>query len=326
MLGLTLGTMFTIQAAVTVVTAGLAQKMTGIDLSPWLWSAILLLICFLILQIGKFNVLDHLMKVIMVVLAISTLLAVYFSFQLDRETSAEFMKTFSFSNKEDTKFFVAFVGWMPAPLDIAIWHSIWTTAKYAQNGKSSLNDENFDFKIGFYGTAILAICFVLLGANTLYGSGIQLENEAGKFASQLVDIYTNSLGDWSYIIILIAAFTTMFSTTLTCFDAIPRVMQSINKQSTRTAAIAQKKWFWMLFLALGSIIVLAFFVENMRQMVNVATVVSFITAPVLAGLSYMLFKRSEFRDKLWSKSETKLALVGLIFLTLFSIYYLIQLL
>ena len=33
-----------------------------------------------------------------------------------------------------------------------------------------------------------------------------------------------NLGDWSYLLIGIAAFTTMFSTTLTTLDASPRVM------------------------------------------------------------------------------------------------------
>ena len=41
----TIGTMWTIQAAVTVVTAGLASKLTGITLNPAIWSAIILAIC-----------------------------------------------------------------------------------------------------------------------------------------------------------------------------------------------------------------------------------------------------------------------------------------
>ncbi|MGC1633128.1 MAG: hypothetical protein WA749_13535 [Gelidibacter sp.] len=36
--------------------------------------------------------------------------------------------------------------------------------------------------------------------------------------------YTKSLGNWSYLIIGIAAFTTMFSTKLTTLDASPKTM------------------------------------------------------------------------------------------------------
>ena len=200
---LTASTMFTIQAAVTVVTAGLAQKMTGLVLPAYAWSAILLLICFGILQLGKYGLLDKLMKVIMVVLALSTLLAVILSFSALGSELPKMQSSFSLRNPMHLAFLIAFIGWMPAPLDISIWHSIWTKRKYKEQGHHSLATENFDFKIGFYGTALLAICFLILGANTLYGTGIKLESSAVEFAGQLVDIYTSSLGSWSYYIILL---------------------------------------------------------------------------------------------------------------------------
>ena len=69
---LTVATMFTIQAAVTIVTAGLAIKITGINVTPVMMSAALLTICLAISAIGKFSVLDKLMKVIMITLSITT--------------------------------------------------------------------------------------------------------------------------------------------------------------------------------------------------------------------------------------------------------------
>lgn len=324
-LGLSLLTMFSIQAAVTVVTAGLAIKLTGIAISPAWWSAILLLICLLILQIGKFSVLDNLMKVIMVILAVSTLLAVAFSFGLEKIQIGE-AKIFNLSKKDDLGFLITFIGWMPAPLDIAIWHSIWTAAKYMNRGKNDLKTENFDFNVGFYGTAFLAICFVILGANTLYHAGINLETSAAGFASQLIDIYTLSLGSWSYYLIIIAAFTTMFSTTLTCFDAIPRVMQEIGLQAgMKTEHVLTKRWLWMLILGAGAVIILLFFVDSMRQMVSLATIVSFLTAPILALLSYQLVRKHKSEFVIWTKSETRLAFAGLVFLSVLSIYYIISL-
>ena len=125
---ITLSTMFTVQAAVTIVTAGLVQKMTGWSFSaPWI-SVFLLVLCFLILRIGKFNVLDNLMKVIMIILSISTVLAFLFSFQVDKVVVENSMQVFNLKSEKDMSFLLAFVGWMPAPMDIAIWHSIWTTS------------------------------------------------------------------------------------------------------------------------------------------------------------------------------------------------------
>lgn len=322
LLVLTVTTMFTVQAAVTIVTAGLAQKLTGMALPPWQWSAILLIICFLILQIGKFNVLDQLMKVIMIVLSLSTLLAFVFSFGVDKQITSEGLKIFSLTNELDLGFLISFVGWMPAPLDIAIWHSIWTITNGVKS--KSENKGNFDFNVGFYGTAVLGICFLILGANTLYGTGIQIESGAGKFASQLVDIFTLSLGPWSYYIIIIAAFTTMFSTTLTCLDAMPRVMQKISVQLSFPTLVNTR--FWMIILVVGALIILGKFVESMGQMVQLATTISFLTAPVLAYLSYRLVMLEKDRFHIWNTTEKRLAQVGLVLLLALSILYIIQML
>lgn len=309
---LTVSTMFTVQAAVTIVTAGLVQKATGLEYSAVQISAVILIVCFLILQIGKMNILDHLMKVIMIILSISTVAAFFFSFGVEKELIPSAQVVFDLRKEADLGFLLAFVGWMPAPLDIAIWHSIW-----ALSSKSS--SSQFDFRVGFYGTAILGVCFLVLGANTMYGTGIEINSSAGGFASQLVDAFTASLGDWSYWFITIAAFTTMFSTTLTCFDAMPRVMQNIGielfpKSKDNTA-------FWRFILGLGAVAILFFFIQSMKQMVTLATTISFLTAPVLAFLSYRLVTRYHANSGIWSKSEKRLAFVGIVFLIAFSAQY-----
>jgi Mn2+/Fe2+ NRAMP family transporter len=323
---LTFTTMFNVQAAVTVVTAGLAQKLTGIELEPWQWSVILMIICFLILQIGKFHVLDNIMKLIMVVLSLTTLFAFVASFWIAVDVHEEYERTFSFASQTDTASLISFLGWMPAPLEIAIWHSIWTISKYRDQGRYDLKSENFDFKIGFYGTAVLAICFLCLGANLLYGTGIPLEEKAGKYASQLIDLYTQSIGTWAYPIIVIAAFTTMFSTTLTCFDAMPRVVREISREWFPKYRILQSRTLWMLILGTGAIFMLAYLISSMQQIITIATVASFLTAPFLAYISYRLVKANKDLKGLWNPFETRLAVAGLIFLSLFSLYYLYMIL
>ena len=61
-------TMFTIQAAVTIVTAGLASSLFGININIQTWTLIILLISGSILTIGKFKLLDNMMKCIIIVL------------------------------------------------------------------------------------------------------------------------------------------------------------------------------------------------------------------------------------------------------------------
>jgi len=316
LLVLTLSTMFTVQAAVTIVTAGLLQHM-GVSLSAVVLSLLLLVICLLILRIGNYSILGNFMKVIMIILSVSTLAAFALSFSVERGMIPSAQTIFTLTKEEDLGFLVAFVGWMPAPLDIAIWHSIWTLAK----GKSANNGE-FDFRVGFYGTAILGICFLVLGANTMYGSGEVLESSAGGFAAQLITSFTSCLGTWSYWFITIAAFTTMFSTTLTCFDAMPRVMNKISEELKLPKAISSVL-IWQILLFLGALSILFFLVSNMRQMVTFATIVSFLTAPILAWLSYRLVL-SQPKLQLWTRTERLLAKVGIIVLIMLSILFIIS--
>jgi Mn2+/Fe2+ NRAMP family transporter len=312
---LSLSTMFTVQAAVTLVTSGLIQNM-GVPLHPALLSFGLLTVCLAILRIGKFSILDNLMKVIMIVLSISTLAAFLLSFGMERETIPAAKTVFKLTNKNDITFLLAFVGWMPAPLDLAIWHSIWTLSSGMKKSKG-----DFDFKVGFYGTAILGVCFLVLGANTMYGTRTVLAASSSGFAAQLINAFTSCLGGWSYGLISIAAFTTMFSTTLTCFDAMPRVMQHIS-QELNLGNVLKSSLLWQIILYLGTMLILTYAVNSMSQMVNFATIMSFITAPALALLSYQLVKQSPY--ELWSKGEKRLAVGGIVFLILFSIIYLLH--
>jgi len=318
LLVLTLSTMFTVQAAVTIVTVGLLQHI-GVSLSAVVLSLILLVICLLILRIGNYSILDNLMKVIMIILSVSSLAAFALSFSVERGVIPSAQTIFTLTKEEDLGFLLAFVGWMPAPLDIAIWHSIWTLAK----GKSADNGE-FDFRVGFYGTAILGVCFLVLGANTMYGSGETLESSAGGFAAQLITSFTSCLGTWSYWFITIAAFTTMFSTTLTCFDAMPRVMNKISEELKLPKAISSVL-IWQILLFLGALSVLFFLVSSMRQMVTFATIVSFLTAPILAWLSYRLVL-SQPKLQLWTRTEMLLAKAGIMALMTLSILYISSLL
>ena len=120
-------TMFTIQAAVTIVTAGLASKLFGFTNNLVIWSSILLVISILILIIGKYKLLDNLMKFIVIVLAISSIFAVLVAIFNSKETF-EITQILPTGTIEIT-FLIAFLGWMPAPVDVSIWHSIWSVEK-----------------------------------------------------------------------------------------------------------------------------------------------------------------------------------------------------
>jgi Mn2+/Fe2+ NRAMP family transporter len=124
---LSFATMFTIQAAVTIVTAGIASSLFKNSLNIQSWTLIILFFCLLILIFGKFKFLDKFMKIIIIILSFSTIIAVLNAFfNLDYDTN--WTQVFP-SNNQDIIFLIAFMGWMPAPLDVSIWQSIWVIEK-----------------------------------------------------------------------------------------------------------------------------------------------------------------------------------------------------
>ena len=321
---LTFATMFTIQAAVTIVTAGLAANLFGFTTDITAWSIIITIICFATLLIGKYKLLDNLIKVIIVVLTLSTIIAVSVAV-FSTTKSYNFIQVIP-EGALEIGFLIAFLGWMPAPLDISAWHSLWAIEKKKDmKGGFETKQAIIDFNIGYVGTVFLAICFLSLGALVMYQSGNEFSGSAGKFAQQIINLYTENLGSQTSIFIAIAAFTTMFSTTLTTLDASPRAMAKstellFNRTNRSTYLI------WIIILALGTILILTFFISNMITMIKIATILSFLTAPFYAIANFILIS-SKHTPKEWHPSMAMkiLSYLGIIFLIGFSIWYLMNL-
>tara|TARA_B110000211_G_C14039011_1_gene535913 strand:- start:144 stop:1364 length:1221 start_codon:yes stop_codon:yes gene_type:complete len=321
---LNFATMFTIQAAVTIVTAGLASQLFGFTNDLVLWSTVLLFISLTFLMVGKYKLLDNLMKYIIVILTVSTIIAVSMALFTTKEVF-DVTQIIPLGTVELT-FLIAFLGWMPAPLDISIWHSIWSVEKDKTNVvKTKLKDALFDFNIGYISTLFLGICFVLLGALVMYKSGETFSNKGGVFATQLIALYTRSLGEFSYIFIAIAAFTTMFSTTITTLDASPRAMHRTTKLLFNKE-LKYGYWFWIVFLFIGTVLILKFFMDNMGLLVKTATILSFLTAPFYAILNYALITGKHTPKKYQPGIFLKvLSSIGIVFLIGFSVWFLLSL-
>ncbi len=311
-------TIFTIQAAVTIVTAGLAIELFGFSTDITLWAIIIILGCLLLLLIGKYSLLDNLIKIIILVLGICTVLAVFYA-KINSDMIIDINQIIP-SNFEGIIFLVAFMGWMPAPLDVSIWQSIWTKEKIAINKTIDYKTALYDFNIGYITTVVLGICFISLGAFVMYNSGEKFSDQGGEFAGQLIDLYTSSIGENMFLIIAIAAFTTMFSTTITCLDASPRAMdKSFELLGFRKLSGYN---FWLVILSAGTILIFIFFMSEMGSLVKIATILSFITAPIYAILNYTLITSKFMPSNFHLSIKMKVySIIGIIFLSSFSIWY-----
>ena len=330
---LNLATMFTIQTAVTIVTAGLATNLFGnfasfnignkVINSIEIYTTIILFICLLLLTVGKYKLLDKLMKIIVLTLTVSTIIAVAMAL-LKHPEPISFEQILP-NNNIEIAFLIAFMGWMPAPLDVSVWQSLWSIEKRKDTKKYSTKSAIFDFNIGYLSTILIGIGFLLLGALVMFNSGETFSDSAGVFSGQLINMYTKNLGNWAYVIIGIAAFTTMFSTTLTTLDASPRAM------ATTTALLFKKSskfnyMFWIVLLTIGTLFIFLFLASEMGLLIKIATILSFITAPFYAIINYILIS-SRYTPIQWhpSKKMHILSWLGIAFLVGFSIWFLVSL-
>src|SRR5690606_20583551 len=106
-------------------------------------------------------------------------------------------------------FLVAMMGWMPVPIELSAINSLWLMSKRKLT-KVTLADGLFDFNLGYWVTAFLALVFVALGALVQYGSDQPIAMAGSQFASQFVAMYGKAIGQWSEYLVGFIAFLCMF--------------------------------------------------------------------------------------------------------------------
>ncbi len=319
----TLGTVFTIQAAVTVVTAAIMAQLFQITLPLWQLSALILVACGALLYAEKFYLLDRSVKFIILILTLCTITAVLAA--ASKGYHPPVAQHFEWT-PVGIAFLIALMGWMPSPLDLSVWVSFWNEEKNKELGsRMKLRDTLRDFNIGYWGTLIVALFFMALGAYIMHGRGLSFSPGGAVFARQLIEMYTRSLGDWAYWVIGGAALTTMLSTTLTVFDGIPRTLEKTTLLLLPGLKKREKTLYrlYMLIIGAGAILLLAVYIENMQTMVDVATILSFCTAPFFALVNFLVIRDpsipAAFRP---GHAMIWLSRAGIVLLSGFAAYYL----
>jgi Mn2+/Fe2+ NRAMP family transporter len=288
---ITLATALIVQVAVTLFTSFLFAHVLGVDWSTAASGAVVLTLCALILLVGRFQGLDRTIKLVLLFLAVSTLVAAVL---VVPEAATTDMTPWPLAETViPLAFILALAGWMPSAIDISVWSSLWTLAKNRSSGqRTGVREALLDFRIGYVGTGVIALAFLTLGAGVMHATGHRFSAQGPVFSLQLVDLYAETLGAWARPVMLVAVVTTMFSTTLTVMDGFPRALA----RSFRVLRHGLPKepeeeretpgyWVALVILALLTVVVFARFVGTLTAMVDFATIVSFVTAPVLGYLN-----------------------------------------
>ncbi len=324
--GLITGT-FTI-SAVSFVTGLLLKNIVIFSSFPALDLAIgILIICSLILFIGQYKALDRISKILVFLLTLLTFFAVISL--LIKGPAADI--NISFLNSRPSPwtlsnlgFLIPLMGWMPGPVELCIWPSLWMFSRAKETKHTAtLKEAEFDFNLGYFITVLTAIFFLILGAYTMYGTGDEMLTGSGvSFAQNLIRLYTRlyteSIGGWAKWIIVPAAFAAMFSTTLTCLDAYPRSISSAHGLIARTdkgnsSTLTEKKRLKIIAKSGGI---------GVKDYVFGAMTGSFLTAPLFAWMAMDTMNsslvKSQFRYGVVLKT---ICWFGISYLSVFSLLF-----
>ncbi len=302
---ITICSMFFVTAAVGFVTAGFMENLFGIN--EWtdfklLTTLLLFIICVFILILGKYSVLDSMIKVIGSVLLVSTLGAFVLTLMNGPIEKAPDFVAPQVWNDKGILFIIALMGWMPTAVDLSAWNSLWTIERMKQTGyRPSLKETLFDFNFGYIISAILSICFITLGAFIMYGSGMEMPAGSAAFANKVVELYTTTIGDWSYFIIAVSAFSIMFGTSIAVFDgyarSLERSFELLFFKEEKQEHLLQSRTFYiasLLVIAIGAFFIIAQFISNLKLLVDLATTISFLIAPLIAFINFRLVTDDRF--------------------------------
>lgn len=312
-------------AGVSMLTGALLAGY-GIGLPvPWL-TVLVIATCSAIILFGHYRLLDGLSKWVMLALTTLTIAALVIAWFTNTPADSGFVapspwKVASFA------FLVGLLGWMPAPVDLSAWASLWMFSRQKQTGHmATMRESSVDFYLGYIGAVILAVAFLALGVLVMHGSGTTFSNSGAGFADQFVSLYASAIGDWSRPIILTAAFFTMFSTSITCIDGYPRSLAACCSLLWKHGEerFANIHLIWILMGAAVSSLIVLHFVSNLMQLLTFASVVSFVTSPILAWINLKVMSGpnvpAEYRPGPWLRWISRL---GIAFFVLMSLGYVV---
>jgi len=308
--------------AVSLIAAVILGFMlpASVQLSTMSLSLIIVVVSWIFLIAGHFKLLDKATKWIMIALTTATLAAVIIAAGKPTVMAVDFVATSPW-NLATLGFIVALMGWMPAPLEFAAITSMWTSAKVKAD-HTTKRQGLLDFNVGYSISAILALFFLALGVFVQYGSGQEIELVGGAYINQLINMYTNTIGEWSRLLVAFVAFMCMFGTTITCADGYGRANAECWRLIKGQSEINKKQIaFWTTYAIGGGLVIITFFTGQLGSMLKFAMVSAFVSAPIFGWLNYSLVKSHQ---KL-SVGMNALSIAGLIFLGGFALLFLANL-
>jgi len=276
--------MFVATAAIVLVTAGIFKNVFAIGIHDITLAFCILVGCAALLVSGRYRFFEIVTKVIVVLFSVLTVITASLTIPVVDWQTADMTREVVF-DQGTILFLIAIAGWMPTGVSVSVFQSLWVCEKAATSQRPvTPKDASFDFNVGYIGTIVLALCFVLMGAALMYNTGIPIESSPSGFAAQLIDMFTRIIGSWARLLIALAALAVMLSTTLASLDACPRVTASVLHQLAPSFHMDRDRLHLIILAGqvIGSTRILLLFMKSFKTFIDFATSVAFLSAPLLA--------------------------------------------
>lgn len=327
--------MFAVTGAVSAVCAGLLSTMFGVTwVKVPILAGLILLVTVILLLVGGYRGLDRFIKIISVVLLVTILVsfvAVLYKGPADKIGG---FVTPTLLDGAGLTLLISLLGWMPAGMEASTMNSIWMVEKMkTEDFHPSLKQSLFDFNLGYIFTSILALIFMTIGAYTIFGTGQLLDGNTTQFSNKLLSIFTANLGSWVYPFLAIAAFGTIYGTLVTILDAFPRCFvrgyralkfDVIQEENQLQAQFLKSSYrICLVTVGIGGFLLFYFSAASMIKILELATILSFLTAPILAFLNLRAIQSSSIEQAFRpSRGLIIYSYFGLVIMLSFALYYL----
>jgi len=308
-------------AAISLFTQGLLQVALDFEMHPILGVSLLLGFVVIILMTGHYRVLETISKFIVAIFSILILLAVVLvAGKIEWSFSSVLLPPI---NVPMLLYMVAMIGFMPTPTDASVVQSLWTCARAEEKGQlPSPSDAILDFNVGYIMSVVLALCFIVLGAGVMYAPGTELETSSVGFSRQLIELFTETIGSWSFPLISVATIFVMLSTLIAVVDGMTRVAVGITESVSRKPS--QKLYnLYLGVLTLLAVLTLATMLKSFTIFINITSVIVFVVSPILAFLNHRAMWSNRVPKDLQPGVVLKYwSISGIVFLILITLTYL----
>lgn len=288
-------------AAISATTAGILAAIGGPILPIPALAALVLAAAGLLLIVGGYDWLDRVNRLLLAFLVVSTLATTLLV--LPR---VDWGTLFAFGWAADPAallFIVALAGFMPNPLDASVAVSLWTIEGEKPHGREkpiplAMARAGFAWSYGL--SALLALCFCIMGAGVMHSTATAPAADAAGFAAQVIDLYRQTLGPVPALLAAIAGLSVMLTTAIAATDAYGRTYAagwdelagSGDGRRFRASYIGfTLTWIGLAIVALFTLL------SDFATFIDLVTSASFLIAPVIALLNHLVVTRCTMPDE-----------------------------